>query len=239
MRSRGAWMEPPTIFRRVPREATGCVSYVIADPAAGACAIIDPPEDLGPVLAESERIGIRPSLVLETHTHADHLSGARALAARLGIPVHLPFLNRAAWSHESVRDGQEVRIGDVRLRAIHTPGHTPCSMTFLLQGRAFVGDALLPGTAGRADFYDEGPEEMYHSLFDKLLRLDDSVEVYAAHHGPRHGLPNDPFTTIGKERRTNEALTQKTKEDFIRYMTEGWPPKPAGWEEIIEKNIQP
>lgn len=179
-------------------------------------------------------------MVIETHTHADHISGARPLAARYGgIPVHLPFLNRAQWPHRNIEENRDIMVGDLAIRGIHTPGHTVCSMSLVLGGKALVGDAIFPGSVGRSDFYDEGPEEMYHSLFDKLLRLDDSVEIYPAHYGPRHGLPPQVFTTLGHERRTNEALTQKTKEDFIRYMTEGWPPKPHGWEQIIERNLAP
>src|SRR2546426_511171 len=81
-----------------------------------------------------------------------------------------------------------------------------------------------------------GAEALYHSVFDKILRLSDEVVVYPAHYGPHHGLPEDRFTTLGHERRLNEALTVKSKEDFIRYMMEGWPPKPGGWREISERN---
>ena len=129
--------------------------------------------------------------------------------------------------------------GGVRVRAIHTPGHTPDHMTFVLEDAALVGDCLLVGTVGRADFYDDGPEELYQSIFDRILRLSDEVAVYPAHYGPNHGLPEDRSTTIGRERRFNDALTQTTKEDFVRYMVEGWPPKPAGWREISERNTSP
>ncbi len=160
------------------------------------------------------------------------------MAARLGVPVHLPFKSPAKYPHEPIPDNAAIRIGDAAVRAIHTPGHTPDHMAFVLDGAAPVGDCLLVGTVGRADFYDEGPGELYHSIFDRILRLSDEVAVYPAHYGPNHGLPEDCSTTIGRERRFNEALTRSTKEEFVRYMTQGWPPKPAGWREISERNTR-
>ena len=98
----------------------------------------------------------------------------------------------------------------------------------LFRREGFSGVTVLRGVGGY------GSSSRYHT--DKILRLSDEVVVYPAHYGPHHGLPEDRFTTLGKERRFNEALTVKSKEDFIRYMMEGWPPKPSGWREISERN---
>jgi glyoxylase-like metal-dependent hydrolase (beta-lactamase superfamily II) len=197
---------------------------------------VDAPQDLGPIEEAVRRAGLRIAAVAETHTHADHVSGARPLAAAHGVPIHMPELSAARFPHLALKDGGEVRVGDLRLRSIHTPGHTPDAMTLLAGERALVGDTLLVGTAGRADFYARGPEELYHSLFDRLLRFGDELAIYPAHYGKHHGLPDALMTTLGHERKVNEALTQKTKEDFVKYMTEGWPPKPHGWERIVEVN---
>lgn len=218
------------IVRQVARPETGCMSYLIGNPEAGVSAAVDPMEDASALVLER---------VLETHTHQDHISGAKALAARLQVPVHLPFKSPAKYPHESIPDNGRIRVGDAAVRAVHTPGHTPDHMAFVLDDAALVGDCLLVGTVDRADFYDEGPEDMYHSIFDRILRLSDEVVVYPAHYGPNHGLPEDRFTTVGRERRFNGALTQATKADFIRYMTEGWPPKQEGWREISERNTSP
>ncbi len=227
------------IVRQIPRVETGCMSYLIGDPESGVAAVVDPTEEPGVFLEEAAGLGLRVERVIETHTHQDHLSGARALAARLRVPVHLPFKSPARYAHESIGENAGLRVGDSELRAIHTPGHTPDHMTYVLGDAALVGDCLLVGSVGRADFYDDGPEELYHSIFDKILRLSDDVVVYPAHYGPRHGLPEDRFTTLGRERRFNEALTMTSKEDFVRYMLEGWPPKPRGWREISERNTSP
>lgn len=224
------------IVRQIARAATGCMSYLIGDPSSKAAAVVDPTEEPAVFLEEARTRGLRIERVIETHTHQDHLSGARALAAQLGVPIHLPFKSPAKYPHEAIGENSRLRLGDAELRAIHTPGHTPDHMTYVLGDAALVGDCLLVGTVGRADFYPEGPEDLYHSIFDTILRLSDEVVVYPAHYGPHHGLPEDRFTTLGKERRFNEALTVKSKEDFIRYMLEGWPPKPSGWREISERN---
>lgn len=226
------------ILRQLARAETGCMSYLIGDSEACVGAIVDPTEDVQKFLDEAATQGLRIERVLETHTHADHVSGARALAAALRVPIHLPSRSKAQYAHESIADNGRIRIGDVEIQATHTPGHTPDHVTFVLEDSALVGDSLLVGTVGRADFYDRGPEELYHSMFDKILKLSDSVVVYPAHYGPRHGLPEDRFTTIGRERRFNEALAVATKEDFIRYLTEGWPPKPRDWEAIVERNTR-
>ena len=227
------------IVRQVVRPETGCMSYLVGDPEAGVAAAVDPMEDPAALVLEASRLGLVIERVLETHTHQDHVSGARALGTRLGVPVHLPFKSPARYPHEPIPDDGTIRVGDAAVRAIHTPGHTPDHMTFVLEDAALVGDCLLVGTVGRADFYDDGPEELYQSIFDRILRLSDEVAVYPAHYGPNHGLPEDRSTTIGRERRFNDALTQTTKEDFVRYMVEGWPPKPAGWREISERNTSP
>lgn len=223
-------------FQQIPRHETGCLAYLVGDEDAGECAVIDPPQDAPPLVAAAQADGMRIVEVIETHTHADHLSGARTLAGELDLKPRLPFLSHARYPHDIMLDGRDIRVGDVRLRAMHTPGHTPCSMSLVADDRAIVGDALLIGTVGRSDFYDDGPDEMYHTIFDRLLKLDDRLLVYPAHFGPKHGLPDALSTTVGHERRVSEPLTLKSKDAFIEYMTEGWPPKPEGWRTIVEAN---
>ncbi len=225
-------------FLPVTRVGTGCLSYVVVDEAGGACVVVDPPEDSKVVLRAVEGLQAHITEVLETHTHADHISGAHLLGQSLRVPVRLPSKSQATYAHISYSDGDTLRVGDVEIRAVHTPGHTADSMSLVLEDRALVGDALLVGSVGRADFYPEGIEELYHSIFDKLLKFSDELVIHPAHFGPRHGLPERTSTTLGEERRTNEALNQRTKPDFVRCMTDGWPPKPHGWEQIVERNLQ-
>lgn len=229
---------PPPLFHQVVREASGCLGYLLGDPATREAIAVDPPQELDLVTQPAERLGVRIVAVADTHTHADHRSGARRLAQATGARLLMPAKSGAAFAHEAMRGGRDVRVGDLRLRALDTPGHTPDAMTLVLDDRALVGDTLLVGTAGRADFYDRGPEELYHSLFDTLLKLGDELTIYPAHFGGHHGLPPERMTTLGHERRVNEALNQRTKEDFVRYMTEGWPPQPKGWRGIMDENTR-
>src|SRR2546426_306807 len=131
------------------------MSYLIGDPGSGVAAVVDPTEEPGLFLQEALGLGLRIERVIETHTHQDHVSGAKALAARLRVPIHLPFKSPAKYTHESIAENARVRVGDSELRAIHTPGHTPDHMTYVLGDAALVGDCLLVGTVGRADFYPE------------------------------------------------------------------------------------
>lgn len=221
---------------QMARESSGCLSYILADREAGQCVVIDPTQD--PFLYDeaARAHDLEIAGVWETHTHADHISSARPLALGRKVALWMPAKSGAAFPHTPISEGTKLRVGDVEVRAIATPGHTPDAMTFLAGDNAIVGDTLLVGTVGRADFYPEGPTELFHSVFDKLLALSDSVSVHPCHYGSHHGLPPERSTTLGKERTTNEALTQKTKEAFVRYMTEGWPPQPHGWKEIQWKN---
>jgi hydroxyacylglutathione hydrolase len=218
------------------RESSGCLSYLLGDPSTGTCVIVDPTQD--PFLYdEAARLhGFEVTGVWETHTHADHISSARALAGGRNVPLAIPALAGATFPHQGITESTRLEVGEVDVRPIATPGHTPDAMTFLAGDDAIVGDTLLVGTVGRADFYPEGPSELYHSVFDKLLRLSDAVRIYPCHYGAKQGLPPERRTTLGRERGSNEALTQKTKDDFVRYMTEGWPPQPHGWKEIQWQN---
>lgn len=229
---------PPPRFHQVVREASGCLGYIVADPGTREALVVDPPAELALVTAPAQAMGVRIAAVADTHTHADHRSGAHRLAQATGARLLLPAKSPATFPHEGMVHGRDLRVGDLRLRALDTPGHTPDAMSLVFEDRAIVGDTLLVGTAGRSDFYPRGPEELYHSLFDVLLKLRDELQVYPAHFGPHHGLPLTMMTTLGHERKVNEALTQATKEDFIRYMTEGWPPQPAGWKEMMAANQQ-
>jgi glyoxylase-like metal-dependent hydrolase (beta-lactamase superfamily II) len=200
------------------------------------CVIIDPTQD--PYLYDEAARAhhLRIVGVWETHTHADHISSARALASTAKVPIHLPAKAGATFPHVAITDGARLKVGDLEVRAIATPGHTPDAMSFVSGDDALVGDTLLVGTVGRADFYPEGPVELYHSIFDKMLKLSDGVRIYPCHFGPKHGLPAERTTTLGRERKENEALTQKSKDDFVKYMTEGWPPQPHGWKDIMWQN---
>ncbi|MGH9896382.1 MAG: MBL fold metallo-hydrolase [bacterium] len=218
------------------REESGCLSYLLADPGAKACVVVDPTMDPSIYSEAARSRALKIEAVWETHTHADHVSSARAVANGARVHLWMPSRAGATFVHRPISEGARLRVGDIEVRAIATPGHTPDAMTFVAGDHGLVGDTLLVGTVGRADFYADGPEELYHSIFDKILKLADAVRVHPCHFGPKHGLPETRETTLANERVKNEALTLNSKAEFIRYMTEGWPPQPHGWKEIMWAN---
>ena len=172
----------------------GCLahaSYLVAD--GGEAAVVDPQRDVDHYLAEAAREGLRIKYVIETHLHADFVSGHRELAARSGAQIVIGAEANAAFPHLGVRDGQALRLGSIELRALETPGHTPESICWLIveNGRPakvltgdtlFIGDVGRPDLAGGRGFTPQNMASMmYDSLHQKLLTLPDDVEVWPAH----------------------------------------------------------
>jgi glyoxylase-like metal-dependent hydrolase (beta-lactamase superfamily II) len=233
------------LFRQILYPATGCASYLLGCLSEEQLAVVDPHEALvDEYLALAERAEGRIVAIVETHVHADHRSGARALAARAGAPVYLHATADVDYAHRTLVDGDVLELGNTRLRVVHTPGHTPDSVTLVGSDRkretddpwfALTGDTLFVGDAGRPDLYGEGSAEtfagqLYDSLFEKLLRLEDHVEVWPAHFlgsACGRGMSGKPASTIGFERRWNTALRSRSRTAFVRHMLEGLPPAPA------------
>ena len=220
----------------------GCLahaSYFIA--SEGEAVVVDPQRDVQQYLDEAERMGSRIRYVVETHLHADFVSGHRELAERTGAEIVFGAAANAELLHRAVRDGEELRVGRVTLRAMETPGHTPESVSWLVTGddgieRVLTGDTLFIGDVGRPDLAGGRgftPEQMasmlYDSLHQKLLALDDDVEVWPAHGaGSACGknISKERSSTIGIQRRLNYALQPMPKDAFVKMMTADLPPAP-------------
>lgn len=225
------------LLQQIPRLDTGCLAYFVADPVAREAIIIDPGADATPYL-EIVRAGRwHLAAIVESHTHADHLAGHAALHAATDAPIYVSRRSPARYPHRTLSDGEAIDFGSEELRVLETPGHTRDHLTLRIRDSAFTGDTLLLGSCGRTDLADGSPELLWESLSEKLLHLPEETEVYPAHFGPRHALPARYVSTIGFERATNEALNQGSREAFLRYMTEGWPPKPANFDRIVEANL--
>lgn len=237
------------IFQQLRNEEAGCLSYVVGCGMAGTAAVVDPGRDfVDDYIAFARRKGLRITHIFDTHSHADHVSGNRELAAKTGASVYLSAAAGALFEHVPVKDGEEFTLGNVTLKVLDTPGHTPDSICLLVTDHArgpepwllFTGDALFIGDVGRTDFGGEaGPAQFYESLFGKVLTLDDTVEIYPAHcSGSLCGraMSAKGGSTLGFERRFNPALQLRTKEEFIRFMTAGVPPQPPNFQTIVAKN---
>ena len=192
----------------------GCVSYLVGCPETCSGVLIDP--QLGQIdraLGLAAKAGIRVQHVIDTHTHADHFSAAREIGRRLGIPVVMFRGSPAPYVDVRVDDGESIIAGRLRLRVLHTPGHTADSVCLVLQDRVFTGDTLLRGATGRTDLPTGNPEALYESLFGKLLELDAALQVF-----PAHNYKNTPVSTLGDERASNPRLQKRERQAFVEQM---------------------
>lgn len=219
------------------------VAYLVADETAGVVAVIDPRRDVDAYTAWTAARGYRIGAILETHVHADFVSGARELAAATGAPIYVSRLGEQDFPHEPLDDRAEVGVGRLRLRALWTPGHTPEHLSYLLidpaRGPApvalFSGDALFVGEVGRPDLLGEEQTrtlagQLYHTVVDRLSRLDDALVVYPGHTaGSACGkkIGDAPHTTIGQERCFNYAFQARSKDAFVRMVLDGMPRPPT------------
>ena len=226
------------LLQQLPRPDTGCLAYFLGDPVAREAVLIDPGVDTDPYLEALRGGAWHLAAIVETHTHADHLAGHSSLHLATDAPIYVSRRSPAQYPHRTLSEGEAIDFGSEELRILETPGHTLDHLTLRVRDSAFVGDTLLIGTCGRTDLGDGSPEMLWDSLTGKLMRLPDEVEVYPAHFGPCHSLPARYVSTIGFERATNEALNQPSREAFVRYMTEGWPPKPTDFEQIVRANLE-
>jgi hydroxyacylglutathione hydrolase len=237
------------IFQQLVNDEAGCLSYLLGCGRARVAMIVDPGRDrVGDYVALARRKGLTITHVVDTHVHADHVSGNQALAAQTGATVYIHAAAEAKYRHLPLEDGNELRVGTVSLRVLHVPGHTPDSIALLVTDDSrgpepwfvLTGDTLFVGDVGRPDFGGErAAAELYRSLTGRLLVLDDSVEVYPAHGaGSMCGrtMSSKTGSTIGFERRFNPALRARDKEEFVRSLLAGLPPTPPNFKAIIERN---
>src|SRR5436305_1873860 len=237
------------IFQQILNEESGCLSYLIGCGQAGRAVIVDPGRDRVPEYRRlARKKGLTISHIVETHTHADHISGNRDLAEATRAPILVHRAAGVAFAHEAVSDGDEIRIGNVRLTVAHTPGHTPDSISLMVsdlsRGAApwfvLTGDLLFVGSVGRPDLGGaRAAEDAWESLQRVLLPLDDSVEVYPAHGAGSacgRAMSAKSGSTIGFERRFNPALQIRDRQAFVDFLMRDLPPKPPSFEKIVGKN---
>jgi len=233
----------------------GCLahaSYLIG--SEGEAAVVDPQRDIEQYINEAEAEGLKIKYVIETHLHADFVSGHRELAECTGAKIVFGRKANAAFDHTPAKDGDEFKVGKVDLRVLETPGHTPESISILVTDtevsnqpqKVLTGDTLFIGDVGRPDLVSSKgftAEQMagmlYDSLRGKLLELDDSVEVWPAHgKGSLCGrnMSNETSSTIGRQRQFNYALQPMPREEFVKMMTADLPEVPAYFSKDAEIN---
>ncbi|MGH8455393.1 MAG: MBL fold metallo-hydrolase [Stenotrophobium sp.] len=192
----------------------GCQSYLVGCAETCAGAVIDPEiSQIDHYAALAARNGLRIRYLIDTHTHADHFSATRQIARQLGLPVVMHRASPAPFVDLRLGDGEMVVLGKLRLRAIHTPGHTRDSMCLLVEDRLFTGDTLLIGATGRTDLPSGDPEALYDSLFNSILRMDPALKVF-----PAHDYKGRNHSTIAQELAGNPRLQQRDRAAFVEMM---------------------
>lgn len=235
----------PMKFKQYYLECLSHASYLIGDELTGRAVIVDPQRDVSEYLADAADAGLAIELVIETHFHADFLSGHLEMAAATGAAIAYSSVANTEFDSVAVEDGQRYSLGDVALEFRHTPGHTPESLSIVVWESAddvepwgvLTGDTLFIGDVGRPDLLssigfdrDELASSLYDSLHQKLLTLPDETRLFPAHGaGSSCGknLSADLECTIGKQRVTNYALLAPDRESFVELVTAGQPPAPA------------
>lgn len=219
-------------------------SYLIADENTGRAVVVDPQRDVAEYLADAKELGVTIELVIETHFHADFLSGHLELAKATGGKIVFSSIAETEFESTGVADGERYSLGEVTLEFRHTPGHTPESLSIVVYEHpgdevpygVLTGDALFIGDVGRPDLLasigftrEELADKLYDSLHDKLMTLPDATRVYPAHGaGSACGknLSTDLWSTMGEQKETNYALRAPDKATFMELVTEGQPPAP-------------
>lgn len=238
-------------FREILNEDLGCASYAIAD--GGEAAVVDPKWEVEDYLRIAEENGFRISHVLETHNHADHLSGRGRLVEATGAKIHISKDAGVEYEHEPLSEGDVVEVGNARIVALATPGHRPEHLSFLVEDASraeepwllLTGDSLFVGDLARPDLAVEpveGAKGIFRSL-RRLLELEDFAEVRPAHIGGSlcggANMSRKPDSTIGFERRFNNYLRIEDEGEFVRTLTAEQTPQPPNFERIVELNRGP
>lgn len=192
----------------------GCQSYLIGCPQTRSAALIDAEiRQLDRYIGQAAREGLRIRYLIDTHTHADHFSAARHMSRTLDVPVVMQRESPAPFVDMRLDDGDILAIGNMRVQALHTPGHTADSMCLRVEDRLFTGDTLLIGGTGRTDLPTGDPGALYDSLFNGILKLDPALKIF-----PAHDYKNQGSSTIGQELAQNPRLQQRDRSAFIDLM---------------------
>ena len=240
---------------RIERHYLGCLAHAsYAVISGGLAAIIDPQRDVEIYLEAARQGGYQIGHIIETHLHADFVSGHHELAERTGAKIYLGPGSGATFPHVTAREGEQIEFGQCRLRFLETPGHTLESVCVVLDDvshpgaprAVFTGDTLFVGDVGRPDLSPtHTPQELaailYDSLHQKLLKLPDQTEIYPAHGaGSLCGrqMSNESSSTIGQQKRTNYALLARSREEFVQLLTDNMPDRPEYFAREVDLNRQ-
>ena len=188
-------------------------TYIIADEQSGEAAIIDPSWDLERIFGTLKKNSWKAKYIVNTHTHFDHVLGNEQVAEITGAQI-IQHKDSKLINQVLVSEGDVITVGNIPIRVLHTPGHSKDSICLVVDGElVFTGDTLFVGNCGRVDLPESNPKEMYNSLFQKVIKLEDSLIVY-----PGHDYGSRPTSTIGQEKETNYVLQPRSLPEFLGFM---------------------
>lgn len=188
-------------------------TYIIADEQSGEAAIIDPSWDLERIFGTLKKNSWKAKYIVNTHTHFDHVLGNEQVAEITGAQI-IQHKDSKLINQVLVCEGDVIKVGNIPIRVLHTPGHSKDSICLVVDGElVFTGDTLFVGNCGRVDLPESNPKEMYTSLFQKVIKLEDSLIVY-----PGHDYGSRPTSTIGQEKETNYVLQPRSLPEFLGFM---------------------
>jgi hydroxyacylglutathione hydrolase len=241
-------------FNQIAVDGMGCLSYAIGCPRARAMAVVDPKRDIQEYLTIAREEGMQITHVINTHLHADHVSGDQELRLATGADIYIHESAPVEYTHQDLKEGDIFEIGAAKIEVLHTPGHTPNSVSLLVTDRArseepemlLTGDLLFVGDIGRpdlpgAEILDEQVENLYHSLYVKLADYPDHLEVYPAHGEGSlcgRGMSAKKNSTLGYERRANPMLRFESFEAFKKEVMSAFPVRPKSFSHIIQTNLK-
>ena len=238
-------------FQQIKVEGLGCLSYIIGCPLAGKAVVVDPKRDVDDYVRICDENGMKIIGIIETHIHADHISGGRELCALTGADIYVHETADVSYDHKKLHDGSRLEIGNAVIDVLHTPGHTPNSISLAVADLSrstetellLTGDLLFVGSVGRPDLaggelLEQQVENLYTSLHEKLKPFPDLVEIYPAHGQGSlcgSGLSAKTSSTLGFERKNNPYF-KLSFEDFKQQLTAETPFRPRNFTHIIETN---
>jgi glyoxylase-like metal-dependent hydrolase (beta-lactamase superfamily II)/rhodanese-related sulfurtransferase len=239
-------------FKQITTPGLGCFSYVIGCPAAGKMVVVDPKRDVQDYLDISREEGMEIVHVIDTHVHADHVSGTHELKSQTGCDIMVYETSPVEYEFTPLVEGQQLTVGNAQLEVLATPGHTPDALSLLVTDTTrgdepwmlLTGDVLFVGDIGRPDLVggaklDEQVQNLWNSLYVKFAEFPDSLEVFPAHGAGSlcgRGMSSKPSSTLGFERRHNPMLGFDSFEDFHEAMSQNFPARPKSFTHIISTN---
>jgi glyoxylase-like metal-dependent hydrolase (beta-lactamase superfamily II)/rhodanese-related sulfurtransferase len=238
-------------FKQIKVEGLGCLSYVVGCPKDGRAFVVDPKRDIDDYLKIADENGLKITGVIDTHIHADHISGSQELKAQTGATIYVHENADVEYEHSTLKDGDQIEIGNVKIDVIYTPGHTPNAVTLAVTDKSrgddpellLTGDLLFVGSVGRPDLaggelLDEQINNLHKSLHEKLGKFPDLVEIYPAHGEGSlcgSGMSAKPSSTLGYERKTNPFF-KLSFDDFKNELNRITPFRPKNFTHIITQN---